>query len=543
MFPSWPHSSKNGFLLLFGTAVLMSVLPAGTASAQRGYVPLRGAGTVGSFDTAVNSIGSSTPGFSDPTNNTTSLTGDKVFVDDVDANLLRIIDTATNSLTSLNIGGGMFGVAISPNGDRVYACSFSADQVAVVDTSTNAVTINFPVTEPVSVAVSPDGTRLYVSNDTTNRVELLDAATGAQIATISGFSNPRDILVTPNGSKLFVVDQSDTAVHVVSTATNAIVGTIPGANQTKQLAITPDGSKVYAAGLETDKVTVIDVQSNTAVGSIDITDPVGVAVTSAGTSLYVSSGSTNTVHQVNTTTDQAAGSFPAVSTPSDLSLVPGQMPTASVTSTAAAAGSATSFDASASTVTGATIARYDWDFGDGTTLSNGGATPQHVYAAAGTYAASVTVTSSDGVSTEKVFNGTQVLRNGASTARATTAVTVPAVPTATLRLIKRKKIVVRHRRSLSVRARSDLATPISAKAYVTRNGRKLKRIKMKTVRVSLKANRSKRLRFRLSKKRLAFLKARLRRGKKLRLHVKASVKGSQDAPAKTSVRLKLPKRK
>lgn len=57
-----------------------------------------------------------------------------------------------------------------------------------------------------------------------------------------------------------------------------------------------------------------------------------------------------------------------------------------------------SFDASASTADdGATIASYAWDFGDDSPIGSG-VTPTHAYAAAGTYAVTLTVTDSRGVS-------------------------------------------------------------------------------------------------------------------------------------------------
>ena len=44
-----------------------------------------------------------------------------------------------------------------------------------------------------------------------------------------------------------------------------------------------------------------------------------------------------------------------------------------------AAGQVTAFDASASSDPDGTIARYDWDFGDGTSAADAGPTPTHVY--------------------------------------------------------------------------------------------------------------------------------------------------------------------
>lgn len=59
-------------------------------------------------------------------------------------------------------------------------------------------------------------------------------------------------------------------------------------------------------------------------------------------------------------------------------------------------GSPVAFDASASNDPDGSIVQYDWDFGDGTVVTNAGATPSHTYAAAGTFTASVTVTDNRG---------------------------------------------------------------------------------------------------------------------------------------------------
>lgn len=55
-----------------------------------------------------------------------------------------------------------------------------------------------------------------------------------------------------------------------------------------------------------------------------------------------------------------------------------------------------SFDASGSSDPDGTIVQYDWDFGDGTSAANAGATVVHSYAAAGTYDVTLTVTDDDG---------------------------------------------------------------------------------------------------------------------------------------------------
>ena len=72
--------------------------------------------------------------------------------------------------------------------------------------------------------------------------------------------------------------------------------------------------------------------------------------------------------------------------------VPDTPPTAAFT--ADCAHLACAFDGTGSTDTDGTIASYAWDFGDGSTGT--GATPQHTYAAAGTYSVKLTVTDDRG---------------------------------------------------------------------------------------------------------------------------------------------------
>ena len=67
----------------------------------------------------------------------------------------------------------------------------------------------------------------------------------------------------------------------------------------------------------------------------------------------------------------------------------GSTPVAAFTSTCTSLSCA--FDGSTSSDTGGTITGYSWDYGDGSALDTG-ATPTHVYAVAGTYTVTLTVT-------------------------------------------------------------------------------------------------------------------------------------------------------
>lgn len=53
------------------------------------------------------------------------------------------------------------------------------------------------------------------------------------------------------------------------------------------------------------------------------------------------------------------------------------------------------FDASYSSDSDGSIVQYDWDFGDGSTVSDAGSAPEHTYTTAGTYTVTLTVTDDD----------------------------------------------------------------------------------------------------------------------------------------------------
>jgi PKD repeat protein len=70
------------------------------------------------------------------------------------------------------------------------------------------------------------------------------------------------------------------------------------------------------------------------------------------------------------------------------------------------------------------VRRYDWDFGDGTTLVDGGPTPSHTYRAPGTYQVRVTVTDGEGCSTRLVYTGQLAHCLGSDAATASRTVTL-----------------------------------------------------------------------------------------------------------------------
>jgi len=94
-------------------------------------------------------------------------------------NLATVAKTITitgnwGATSSLTVGTGPYGVAVTPNGAYVYVVNFTTNNVKVIRTSDNTVTATITVGNgPFGVAVTPDGAYVYVANYTTNNVSVI----------------------------------------------------------------------------------------------------------------------------------------------------------------------------------------------------------------------------------------------------------------------------------------------------------------------------------------------------------------------------------
>jgi hypothetical protein len=115
-----------------------------------------------------------------------------------------------------------------------------------------------------------------------------------------------------------------------------------------------------------------------------------------------------------------------------VSVAPAQPPVAALAAAAGRAATPVRLDASASTDPDTQIARYDWEFGDGTSARDAGARPEHTYERAGEYTARVTITNTAGCSTDPagLYNGrmNSCIGGPSATATARVRITAPSSP-------------------------------------------------------------------------------------------------------------------
>jgi YVTN family beta-propeller protein len=433
---------RRSWLIMMPAVLAMPVLVGpvhvhASGSAPTAYVINDSSNNVTPIDLATHVVGTPIPVGASPQVSAMTPDGRKLFVPNFSDNDVSVIDTATNTvIATIAVGAAPDGMAITPNGAKAYEPNFADSTVSVIDTATDTVsaTVVLPGgSDPQGIGITPDGTEVYVLN-VSGTISVLSTATDTVVATIAmaAGSALSDVAFTPDGRTAYVADQIHNDVVPVDVATKTVGVPIATGLAPTQVAITPDGTAAYVTNATSNTVSVINTAANTVttVASASFNTPFGVAITPDGTTAYVINSGNNTVSLIDTAGNTVSGA--AISTGGtfsvDVTITPDQAPVARLSVTAAAAGQATTFNASASTVEFGSIASYVWEFGDGGSATTSSPITTHVYGAAGTYPASVTERSSAGTSTAEVFTGKTASRTGGASAVASQNVVVAGVP-------------------------------------------------------------------------------------------------------------------
>jgi len=313
--------------------------------------------------------------------------------------ILRLAIGSGGSLTKLspNAGGTEeFGdLAITPDGKYLFAAQLGQVRRFAIDLDGSLTSLGAtPAPSAMFTAVSPDGRFLFLQ-------------TSAGLASFA---------IHPDGQ--------------LEEAGPALV--IPGLSP-RLFAVAPDGRHVYLADYNHKSIVTVAIGGDgtpTFAGETPLEGPpesVGVSPDGRHLVFYQGGGSENGIGVASIGSDGTPTVLPTFAPwntgePERLVFQPQPTPVARFASKAGASGAATSFDAGASE----RAARYDWDFGDGTTLADGGPAPSHAYANAGTYQVTLVVTDAQGCSLRQVYTGQSTVCPGGDAARATSSVTVAA---------------------------------------------------------------------------------------------------------------------
>ena len=363
------------------------------------------------------------------------------------------------------------GIAVSPAGGFLYVANRNSKTVSIFAIAADGtLTPVFCHLEsqchtpsfPESIAVAPNGRFLYVANGSKISPYAIAAdGTIAPLPCTAGCDTKAGALteaaITPSGEFLYALGNGG-EVEARAIAADGSLSEVPCSHCAAGvggggLAIAPSGRYVYDTS-ETSPagISIFAIGPEGALTPEACSPaarcqggkmPIGITLDPAGNAVYAVDYPDNALLPFAVEAGGLLQPLPC-GLPSDCSVSeqgpytqsvaaqPDQGPTAALAVTPAPAGSPTVLDASGSSAAaGGQVVRWDWNLGDGTVLSSAGPTIAHVYAAAGAYTASVTVTDEDGCSTSLIFTGQTAYCNGSPAASTSAPVTIaPAAPPA-----------------------------------------------------------------------------------------------------------------
>ena len=378
----------------------VAILPDGT----KAYVANNGANSVSVFNTSNQTLITTIPVGLFPYAIGITPDGSTAYVVNNNDGTVQAIDTATDTVVAtMFVGGNPNAIAILPNGTKAYVTSSGSDEFSVIDTSSNTVITDSPLkAAPFTIVITPDGTQALITNNP-GEVTFIDTTTDTIVIAIDVGMAPCAIAITPDGTKAYVANRDSMSVSVVDISTRTVSATIPVGISPDAVIVRPDGAAVYVVNSNTGTVSVIDTVSDSVVASVVVgNNPRAIAMTPDGSKAYVVNSTSDDVSVIQTVSNTVSATVISEIFPLAISIAPDQAPLAKFSFISE--NLTFTFDASASVSPVGTIANYFWDFGDGTTLNTAVPVVVHVYAAAGSYTVTLTVTNTAGTSAVQIFN-------------------------------------------------------------------------------------------------------------------------------------------
>ena len=203
-------------------------------------------------------------------------------------------------------------MTFSPNGERLYVGNLGASFVSVIDVPQAAVAGEITVGPDralahheddetayqgiINVTATPDGRLGFAAYGEGDRMAVIDLEAGQTLETLALGDTPWRAFTTTDGRYMIVPNNGDETVSVVSTETLKEVARLPGAADMTGVNTGAFDTLAYVISRGDDKAVVIDLETMQLAGEVALpgTPETGV-VTPDGTKLYVALSDAGTV--------------------------------------------------------------------------------------------------------------------------------------------------------------------------------------------------------------------------------------------------------
>jgi len=221
--------------------------------------------------------------------------GDRIYVCDATEAMVRVIDTATNTVTdSISIPYSASRIVSMPDGSEVIVMH-EGGHVSSIETSGNTLVGTWwAANSPGGICVLPGGDYLYVSDR---------SSADATCFSLPGFSRLRffvgadtyDVCALPSEDRIYLCERDWQIISVISAPDNTLIQEIAGVGTSPgRLLPLPSGDWVYIADDEEDKVRVVRTSDNTVIDTISVGgQPAGMCSNPDGSMVAIANTASN----------------------------------------------------------------------------------------------------------------------------------------------------------------------------------------------------------------------------------------------------------
>ena len=263
----------------------------------------------------------------------TRISAGTVLVANQQAASATIIDVATQSTTTLDVGAGPHEAVISPDGRwglvTIYGVSGApGNKLAIIDLAAKKVvrTIDLGTyTRPHGASfITGSPNVVAVTSETTQNMVLVDIAEGRVLGAVPTQHPATHMLgVTDDGKRAFVASISWGGISEIDLAKREFVRDLKVSEATEGVAVSPDGSTVWLAARTLGTVSVVDTKSWSTVATLSgFGLPYRVTISPDGSLAVICDAKDNKVHIADVRTRKVIGEVAATGSPRGVKIAP-----------------------------------------------------------------------------------------------------------------------------------------------------------------------------------------------------------------------------